>query len=375
MPRMFDILKNNGQNKPEDKEKESFPPKESSSPEDKKQNPSEPPLNFPKIIFKEEVKQEKESQDYSLVSKKLILAVKSHGIDDQEKSNEAFQDTVEAIKILLEKIRSEDSLGNYMDKIYACLDSLFNQLVLGDSILENIYRKEKEEYYLPFHIAKVLILSSVLGMNMGLNKSTLNHLGFAAIFSDVGLDFLRDITGQAKELTEEEHNLVKTHISKSLEITKRIAGINDIVKETIRMHHERVNGKGYPHFINSGNINPYAKIIGLVDTFAAITNNRPYRKGMSAHQAIRFLIGHLRDYFDPEVLKVFINKLSVYPIGSTVRLDTQEFAKVISVQPGFPLRPVVMIIQDTCGEPAKEKIIIDLSKQDSPSIQEPDSVI
>jgi len=378
MPRMFDILRNNGQNKPEDKEEKPLPQEKSSGPrEENGENLSKPSLNFPKIILKEEVKQEdKESQDHSLVSKKLILAVKHRGIDDREKSSQTFQDTVETINILLEKVRAQDDLCGYMDKIYACLDTLFNQLILGDSILENIYRKEEDgEYYLPFHITKVLILSSVIGINMGLNKSTLNHLGLAAVFSDVGLDFLREITLQRKKLTEEEYNLVKTHISKSLEITKKITGINDVAKETIRMHHERANGKGYPHFINSDGINPYAKIIGLVDTFTSITNNRPHRKGMSAHQAIRFLIGRLRDYFDPEVMKIFINKLSVYPIGSIVRLDTQEFAKVISVQSGSPLRPVVMIIQDACGEPVKEKIILDLSKQDSPSIEDPDSVI
>lgn len=367
MPRMFDILRNNGKNKPEDKEEKPLPQEEV---------PCGPPLNFPKIILEEKVKQDKESQDHSLVSKKLILAVKHHGIDDREKSAQAFQDTVEMINILLEKIRVQDDLSGYMDKIYSCLDTLFNQLILGDSILENIYIKEEGgEYYLPSHIAKVLILSSAIGINMGLNKSTLNHLGLAAVFSDVGLDFLRDITLQKKKLTEEEYNLVKTHISRSLEITKKIAGINDVAKEAIRMHHERSNGKGYPHFISSDNINPYAKVIGLIDTFASLTNNRPYRKGMSAHQAIKFLIGHLKDYFDPEVMKIFINKLSVYPIGSIVRLDTQEFAKVISVQSGSPLKPVVMIIQDAYGEPVKEKIIVDLSKQGSPSIEEPDSII
>ena len=91
---------------------------------------------------------------------------------------------------------------------------------------------------------------------------------------------------------------------------------------------------------------------------------------MSAHKAIRFLLANAKDYFDPDVLKVFINKMSVYPIGSIVRLDTQELARVISVEPGSPLRPVVMIIRDASDEPLKENIIIDLSSQDFPSIQD-----
>lgn len=361
MPRMFDILKNNGEGKPEKKQKESLPKtKEESS-----------ILAFPRAIFEESAKQEREAKDYSLVSKKLISAVKTHGIDDQQRSSQTFGSALEAINILLKDINYRENPCLRLDKIYALLDDIFNQLVLGDSILENIYKKEAAEYWLPYHIAKVTVLSTVIGMNMGFNKSALSHLGMAAVFCDVGLDPLKEIAGQAKKLSEEEHNLIKTHISKSLEAVRQIAGVNELVKETIRMHHERANGKGYPHFMNSGDISLYAKILGLADTFAAITNDRPYRQGMSAHQAVKFIIGPLRDYFDPDLIKVFINKLSIYPIGSIVRLDTQESAKVIGVHAGSPLRPIVMLIQGVSGEPVKEKIIIDLSKQDTPSIQEP----
>jgi HD-GYP domain-containing protein (c-di-GMP phosphodiesterase class II) len=142
------------------------------------------------------------------------------------------------------------------------------------------------------------------------------------------------------------------------------------VKEAVQMHHERVNGKGYPRGIQQDSINPYAKIIGLVDTYEAMTNGRPYVEGMNAHKAVKFILSSLKGDFDEEVMKVFIDKMSVYPIGSIVRLDTRELARVVSVQPGSPLRPVVMVIRDANGEPVKERTIIDLSKQEFPSIQD-----
>ena len=74
--------------------------------------------------------------------------------------------------------------------------------------------------------------------------------------------------------------------------------------------------------------------------------------------------------FDSDVMKIFINKMSVYPIGSIVTLDTDEVARVVSVQPGSPLRPVVMILRDANGVNVKEKILIDLSKQDFPDIKD-----
>jgi HD-GYP domain-containing protein (c-di-GMP phosphodiesterase class II) len=345
---MFDILRN----KDEDKNEKKVQPT--------KEGTKEPAVNFPREILKTDTRPNKEPEDHSLVSKKLIAEVKKHGVDNQEKAKEIYDSAVQAVKALLEKARIEEDITPYMEKISNLLDDIFNQLVLGDSILDNIYEQKNTEDNLAYHIVNTLLLSSVIGLNMGFNKSRLQHLGLAAIFCDIGVENLREI---------EEGQTVKNHIAKSLKLADRIEAIDEAVKEAIRMHHERVNGKGYPEGITAEQISPYAKIIGLVDTYEVMINKPSAGEGMNAHQALIFIIGSLKDYFDPDLMKVFINKMSIYPIGSTVRLDTQELARVISVQPGSPLRPVVMIISDPLGEPVKERVIIDLSQQDFPAIQ------
>ncbi|MDD5679716.1 MAG: HD domain-containing protein [Candidatus Omnitrophica bacterium] len=370
MPRMYDILRNTVPPDGINKEGNKVPPKDAPKKEGEGKKAAESYLNFPKGILTREIARGKKAEDHSLMSKRLIEAVKQHGVDNMAKSEEIYKNTVEVVNVLLEKIRQGEDVAPYMDEIYEVLDDVFNQIVLGDSILDNIYEKRKNVYYLPYHIVNVLLLASVIGMSMGLNKSHLSHLGFASIFYDLGIDTMGDILSQPRKLTKEEHNLVKSHISKSLRIIENIGVINKTVRETIEMHHERINGNGYPAGIKADSINIYARIIGLVDTYEAITNDRPHREGMNAHKAIRFILGPLKDYFAPEVMKVFINKMSIYPIGSIVKLNTHELARVISVQPGSPLRPVVIIIQDAFGKSLKERTIVDLSKQDFPSIQD-----
>jgi HD-GYP domain-containing protein (c-di-GMP phosphodiesterase class II) len=372
---MFDILKSRGEDNNIDGSKEKDPFTVSLNNKKKEKKPQSPPISFPKEIRKINIsasggKQEKRLEDHSLVSQKLISAVKKHGVDDQEKAKEIYKDAAETVKNLLTKIRVKEDLVLYMDKLYGLLDNIFNQLVLGDSILDNIYESGKDEYYLPYHIVNVLVLSTVLGMNMGFNKSRLSHLGLASIFYDVGMDTLQEIASQSRELSKEEYNIIKTHISKSLEVVEKISTINEVVKETIGMHHERMNRNGYPRGIKSDKINSYAKILGLVDTYEALTHDRPHREGINTHKAVKFLVGSLKDDFDTEVMKVFINKMSVYPIGSIVRLDTGEVARVIGTQPGSPLKPVVILLRDVRGEPVKERTIIDLSKQSFPSIKD-----
>lgn len=349
MPRMFDVLK---------KERD----KDGDRPDRKKENK---PLYFPKEIIKSHFFIEgKKAEDRSLLSsEKLISIMKRHGTDSQEKADEVYMNALEIINNILAKIRAKENLEPYIPKIYELLSTIFNQLVLGDSILNSVYEKKDEGYHLPSHIVNVLILSSALGLNMGFNKSRLNHIGLASVFYDVGLDMFRKIIELPRKLTITEYNLIKTHIDKSLDAVVKAGSISEVVKHTIRMHHEKVDGKGYPLGLKSDGINPYAKIIGLADTYEALTHDRPHREGINTHKAVKFLIGSLRDKFDTEVMKIFINKMSIYPIGSTVELNTGEIARVVNTQPGSPLRPIVMIIRNNYGEHIVERRIVDLAKE------------
>jgi HD-GYP domain-containing protein (c-di-GMP phosphodiesterase class II) len=362
MPRMFDILRG--------KEEAGGPgPDEALNPENA--GPEKQPLSFPKEILQAPAPIQEEKEDQSLISKKLIFAVKQHGVDNQERADEIYEDAVGMIKGLLSEIAGGEGPDQArMEKLYELLDTVFNQLVMGDNILFNICEKRKEEASLPYHIVNVLILSSVIGLGMGFNKSRLSHLGMASIFYDVGIDSFRELAQAPRLFTAVERERVNLHIARSLEIVGKIGSINEVVVETIRMHHERMGGGGYPAGMRGDDINPYAKILGLVDTYEALTHTRPHRAGMNTHKAVRLLIGSMKSDFDSDVMKIFINKMSVYPIGSIVTLDTEEVARVVSVQPGSPLRPVIMILRDANGVNVKEKIVIDLSKQDFPDIKD-----
>ncbi len=363
MPRMFDILRG--------KEEGGDPGKGDAIHKPDNAAPKTQPLSFPKEILKAPPPRQEDKEDQSLVSKKLIFAVKQHGVDNQERADEIYENAVADVKGLLAQITGGEGPDQArMEKLYELLDTVFNQLVMGDNILFNLCEKRKEEASLPYHIVNVLILSSVIGLNMGFNKSRLSHLGLASIFYDVGIDSFGELVKEPRLFTADERERVKGHIGKGLEIVRKIGSINDVVIETIRVHHERMSGNGYPAGLRGDDINPYAKILGLADTYEALTHTRPHRIGMNTHKAVRFLIGSMKSDFDSDVMKIFINKMSVYPIGSIVTLDTDEVARVISVQPCSPLRPVIMMLRDANGVNVKEKIVIDLSKQDFPAIKD-----
>ena len=373
MPRMFDLLRGSGEpdeNSGSAKQEKKIPAdQEAKQGQPEGQLSKETPVNFPKTILHSGRKTD-EPDDYSLVSQKLIAAVRQHGVDNADSASKIYNDAVLTIKSLLDKSKTTEDLSEFSPRINEMLDNIFNQLLLGDNLLDNVYKAKQEDYYLPYHIVNVLMLSFAIGLSMNFNKSRMDDLGKAVIFSDTGLDELRDIVIKPRKLTEEEKCWVEAHIAKSLKFAERVAPLDDAVKEAIQMHHERDNGKGYPRGLQKNAISPYAKIIGVVDTYEALTHKRNYIDEMGAHKAIKLLLGSLREYFDMDVMKAFINRMSVYPVGSLVLLNTKEIAKVVSVHPGSPLRPIVMITQDASGKPPKENTIIDLSVQDFPTIQD-----
>ncbi|MFH1790820.1 MAG: HD domain-containing phosphohydrolase [Candidatus Omnitrophota bacterium] len=304
-----------------------------------------------------------------VASEKMVSFITKKKTGLKDPIDNFYVSCVNVIKEFIDKIRKNEDPVPYTVRLYSMLEELFNNLVTGENVLKWIYENAGEnDYYLPYHIVNVLFLSSFLGTKIGLNKSKMKDLGVACVLCDIGLDDFREITSQPRNLTREEHNTIKGHVKKSLEIAGRIKQDKPSVHDAIAKHHERSDGSGYPKGLKSDQINAYAKIIGVVDTYEALCHKRPYREGTDAHTAIKYLIDSLRNSFDYDVIKLIVDKMSMYPIGTIVRLDTEEIARVIGVTPGSPLKPVVMIIRDTYGNPIKDRKVIDLADKAAPSI-------
>jgi HD-GYP domain-containing protein (c-di-GMP phosphodiesterase class II) len=106
-------------------------------------------------------------------------------------------------------------------------------------------------------------------------------------------------------LSEEEFEIMKSHVENALHILKDIRSLPPRVFEMVLYHHERYDGGGYPHGLKGEEIPLGAQIIGLADTFDAMTSDRPYRKGFSADEALNRMEEATGTQFNPRLLKAF----------------------------------------------------------------------
>lgn len=208
-------------------------------------------------------------------------------------------------------------------------------------------------------------LSVLVGQQLNMAKHKLLHLATAALLHDIGMHRLPSrILNKEGKLSPEEAQLVRTHPIHSYKITTREMKYPEEVGVAALQHQERWDGEGYPKRLAGQNIILPARIISVVDSFEAMVSNRPYRSSMIGYAAMRALLSDNARRFDPDVLKIFIKTMGIYPIGSIVLLNNGAIGRVLENNSDAPLKPQVKIMINEHGREYRndEGEVIELSQ-------------
>lgn len=221
------------------------------------------------------------------------------------------------------------------------------------------------------HSANVSILATCFGRRLGLEKKELIELGLSAFFHDIGkVEIPKDIVDKKEKLTEEERAMIQRHTYHGAGklISLKSSGYLPVKALYVALeHHLWSNLSGYPKSWKKDTINLYSKVVKICDFFDAVTTQRPYRDHVfTRDEALNLMLEKSGEEFDPVLVKIFVNMLGVYPVGTLVALDTGEMGIVIETNPdaAFMLRPKVKIIADVFGNKVDGEIV-DLVEMDS----------
>jgi HD-GYP domain-containing protein (c-di-GMP phosphodiesterase class II) len=203
------------------------------------------------------------------------------------------------------------------------------------------------------------ILSTVMGQELGFSAERNQGLTAAAILHDIGMLRLpEDVVKKRGMLSDKDKEIIKSHTILSFNIMKRELMYPDSVCKIALQHHEHWDGSGYPRSLSGNYINERALIVSVTDAFVAMINSKVYRNSMTGYQAMKMLVSENASYFSPEMLKLFVKIMGIYPIGSGAVLNDGRIARILDVNADVPLRPVIQIIADKNGVAVKngEKI-------------------
>jgi HD-GYP domain-containing protein (c-di-GMP phosphodiesterase class II) len=291
-------------------------------------------------------------------------------IESQQLCKKAYEKCIDAINKATQNIKEGKNIE--LHDLLTIEDLVIEHLgVTKDILIELAYSSEGEEY-LNNHIANVLIFSLVIGVALGYNKEHLMDLGLIVLVYDLGMVHFLNLANLPRKLNANELKKISGHIDKSLEILQA-TGYEDkdgLIAKAIAEHHERIDDSGYPGGLKGSEINEIARVIGVADTFEALTHKRPWRPRMLAFDAIKAMLDK-KFLYDPKILKALIDNITIYPTGSYVLLNTEDIGKVVKLQSSSPLRPVVQILKDAQGNVCEKTKVIDLVKNPTLFIKKP----
>jgi len=225
-------------------------------------------------------------------------------------------------------------------------NSIVDELFTSKHIVINLVDIKNLDNYTYEHSLNVAILSLILGFELNLNRNELYNLSLGALLHDIGKAFIpKEIVKKQDSLTDEEFEIIKSHPIKGFNYLKEQFQLTAPSKIIALQHHERFDGTGYPYGKKGDEINKLARIVAIADVYDAMTSDRPYKKAQPPSEALEYIMGSAGRHFDFQMVSAFVKKIIPYPIGTLVRLSNGKIAIVEEINPNFPLRPKVKIIE------------------------------
>ncbi|HKW76162.1 MAG TPA: HD domain-containing phosphohydrolase [Terriglobales bacterium] len=194
-----------------------------------------------------------------------------------------------------------DDLEKYVEDIKKKAEE--NHTLFLSSIQMLAGAVDEKDPYTRGHSDRVTRYSVLIAKEMGFAEEDVEKIRISALLHDVGKIGIEDrILKKPGALTPEEFEIMKTHTTKGAAILRPVEMLRDMLPG-IELHHESLDGRGYPHGLKGDQLPLMPRVIMVADTFDAMTTNRPYQAAMDPEYVIRIINSLAATKFDPHVVE------------------------------------------------------------------------
>jgi len=219
--------------------------------------------------------------------------------------------------------------------------------------------RETADNYLYAHSVNVALLTQLAASALEPAEPP-SELALMGLLHDVGMTgAAEELSQQPRALTPDEWQTIRRHPLRNAELVRAL-DVPASVKQAVEQCHERAGGQGYPSGLDLSQIHDGARLLGCCDTYEAMTHTRSFRLALTPTAAMMRFVKEGPGLFDPHILKCLVQELSMYPVGSVVKLNTGDVGEVTAVNRGSPLRPILTLTQDAAGAPLAERLRLNL---------------
>jgi putative nucleotidyltransferase with HDIG domain len=195
------------------------------------------------------------------------------------------------------------------------------------------------------HCVNVGVLSMALGAAIGLDIMSVKSLGIAGQLHDIGKTMIpKLILNKPGKLSNAEFDEMKRHSELGAKIIRDMEGLDPHIGQVVLGHHLHFNRTGYPEWAQKLPFSQLIDIVAIADTYDAITTLRVYQHPVNPRAALSEMQKVAGTFLDSDMVSAFIEMMGKYPVGTLVRLDTNEVAVVYRPNPLDDEAPIVRIL-------------------------------
>lgn len=259
------------------------------------------------------------------------------------KAEQVYSEAMGHIKDFMKEIREKKKI-NYelVEETVEC----FNRNVINDiDLLETIFLIREKDEYLYSHSLNVGILNLLISKWLQLDIKSIKNIALAGIVHDVGkLLVSGEILHKPAKLSPIEWQKMQRHSELGYRLCVDSGRFKNNIACAVMMHHERMDGSGYPQRLKQDNILREAMITSISDTYDAITSKRVYADARNVFKALEVLYDEsMAGKIDYRISRIFIDKILTFAIGDEVILSDGQRGSVVFTNSTKPSRPMIKV--------------------------------
>ncbi len=267
-------------------------------------------------------------------------------------AKKTYVQVLASVKEVARKVRAQKRAG--IGKTLRMAQNMVDLMMADESMFKALSTIRIYDDYTFSHSVNVAILSMCLGRYIGLSKNSLERLGLCGLLHDIGkVEVPEEILNKPGKLSADEFEEMKKHALNSVRLIVKIQASRDRKARLLLPpfeHHLKYDLTGYPQTDRKKPITLFGRILTIADVYDAVTSPRVYRPTiLSPDRALGMMLKGAGKDFDPILIKVFINMLGVYPIGTLLKLDTDEMALVKETREEADRPRVLLLVPNDKG--------------------------